>query len=44
VREAGEHAPEEVLPPEGRIHDPARLAEIAARYGIELLGPPGTLP
>jgi quercetin dioxygenase-like cupin family protein len=44
VREAGDPAPEEVLPPEGRTHDPARLGEIAGRYGIELLGPPGTLP
>ena len=24
--------------------DPARLAEIAGRYGIEILGPPGMLP
>jgi quercetin dioxygenase-like cupin family protein len=44
VREAGETAPEDVLPPEGRVHDPGRLAEIAATYGIELLGPPGMLP
>ena len=44
VREAGEPAPEDTLPPEGRVHDPARLGEIAARYGIELLGPPGALP
>jgi mannose-6-phosphate isomerase-like protein (cupin superfamily) len=44
VREVGEPATEEVLPPEGREHDPARIGEISARYGIELLGPPGTLP
>jgi quercetin dioxygenase-like cupin family protein len=44
VREVGEPAPEPLLPPEGRAHDPARLAEIGAAYGIELLGPPGTLP
>ncbi|HZO62815.1 MAG TPA: quercetin 2,3-dioxygenase [Gaiellaceae bacterium] len=44
VREIGEPAPDETLPPEGRRHDPARLAEIAGRHGIELLGPPGTLP
>jgi mannose-6-phosphate isomerase-like protein (cupin superfamily) len=44
VREVGEPALEETLPPEGRVHDSARLGEIAARYGIELLGPPGTLP
>ena len=39
-----EEAPEETLPPKGREHDPARLAGIAARHGIELLGPPGTMP
>jgi hypothetical protein len=44
VREAGEPTPEDTLPPEGRVHDPARLAQIAASHGIELLGPPGTLP
>jgi quercetin dioxygenase-like cupin family protein len=44
IREVGEPAPEETLPPAGRQHDPERLAEIAARFGIELLGPPGTLP
>lgn len=44
VREAGEPAPEESLPPKGRVHDPERLGEIAARHGIELLGPPGTMP
>jgi mannose-6-phosphate isomerase-like protein (cupin superfamily) len=44
VREAGEPAPGDVLPPEGRAHDPERLAAIAARHEIELLGPPGTLP
>ena len=44
VREVGEPAPEEMLPPEGRVHDPGRIAEIGARHGIELLGPPGTMP
>jgi len=44
VREVGEPAPDDVLPPEGRAHDPARMAEISERYGIELLGPPGTMP
>ena len=44
VREVGEPAPEEALPSQGRQHDPARLAGIAARFEIELLGPPGTLP
>jgi quercetin dioxygenase-like cupin family protein len=44
VREVGEPAPEDVLPPEGREHDVDRIAEIAAGYGIDLLGPPGMLP
>ena len=44
VREVGEPALEDVLPPEGRTHDPARIAEIGARHGIEVLGPPGTMP
>jgi quercetin dioxygenase-like cupin family protein len=44
VREAGEPAPEDSIPPEGRVQDPAQLAEIAARHGIELLGSPGTMP
>jgi hypothetical protein len=44
VREVGEPAPGEVLPPEGRVHDAARIAEIGAHYGIELLGPRGTMP
>ncbi len=29
---------------EGGVADPAVLAETAARYDIEILGPPGTLP
>ena len=29
---------------EERIAEPAALAEAAARYDIEILGPPGTLP
>jgi quercetin dioxygenase-like cupin family protein len=44
VREVGEPAPEETLPPEGRQHDVERLGRIAASHGIELLGPPGTMP
>jgi quercetin dioxygenase-like cupin family protein len=44
VREVGEPAAEETLPPAGRRHDPARLAELAGRHAIELLGPPGTMP
>jgi len=44
MREAGEPAEADVLPPAGRPADPAALAESAARYGIEILGPPGMLP
>jgi uncharacterized RmlC-like cupin family protein len=43
VRELGEPAPVHELPPP-REHDVARIAEIAARYGIEILGPPGAMP
>jgi quercetin dioxygenase-like cupin family protein len=32
------------LPPADRPTDPAALAEAAAEYGIEILGPPGMLP
>jgi len=32
------------LPPPGRPQDPEALAAAAASEGIELLGPPGTLP
>lgn len=39
-----EPAPADELPPAGRPHDPALLAHAAARAGIEILGPPGTLP
>lgn len=39
VEAAGEPAGERVVPPPGPV-DPARLAEIAARYGIEITGPP----
>lgn len=44
VREAGEPAQASELPPTGRTLDPEALASTAARYGIEILGPPGTLP
>ncbi len=37
-------APAGELPPAGRPADPAALAQAAAGYGIEILGPPGTLP
>ena len=44
VREVAEPAPGEELPPAGRPHDPAVLAQAAAKVGIEILGPPGALP
>ena len=44
VREASDVATAGGYPPADREPDIARVAEAAARYGIELLGPPGTLP
>ncbi len=44
VREVAEPAPADELPPAGHAVDPAVLGEAAARAGIEILGPPGTLP
>jgi mannose-6-phosphate isomerase-like protein (cupin superfamily) len=44
VAEAGVPAEAETLPPGPPAISPERLAEIAAGYGIEILGPPGTLP
>ena len=44
VRAVSEPAAEEELPPRGRPFDTERFAATAAEYGIELLGPPGTLP
>jgi quercetin dioxygenase-like cupin family protein len=44
VRAISEPAPAAELPPAGRPVDLALAAELAARHGIELLGPPGTLP
>jgi quercetin dioxygenase-like cupin family protein len=44
VRDAGVPAEARTLPPGPPAVDPAKLAEIAAGYGIEILGPPGTLP
>jgi quercetin dioxygenase-like cupin family protein len=41
---ASEPAPGDELPPAGRRADPAALADAAAAHGIEILGPPGTLP
>lgn len=44
VRAAAEPAPSDELPPPGRPFDPGALAQVAAEYGIEILGPPGKLP
>ena len=44
VRDVGEPAEADDLPPEGRVHDPELVTAAAARHGIEILGPPGTLP
>jgi quercetin dioxygenase-like cupin family protein len=44
VLETSVDAPADELPPPGRPHDLGTLAAAAARCGIELLGPPGTLP
>ena len=35
---------EELVLPEPSEPDPGRMAAVAQRYGITLLGPPGTLP
>ncbi|MGO9821305.1 MAG: cupin domain-containing protein [Solirubrobacteraceae bacterium] len=42
--EASEPAPSPELPPQGRPADPQALAQAAAAYDIEILGPPGVLP
>jgi mannose-6-phosphate isomerase-like protein (cupin superfamily) len=44
VRAVSEPAAGEELPPRGRPLDSERFAAEAGRRGIELLGPPGTLP
>jgi quercetin dioxygenase-like cupin family protein len=44
LRAAGEPAPADELPPPGRPADPDAVAQLAAEYGIEVLGAPGTLP
>jgi len=44
VRDVSDEPEGDGFPPLGREHDPARLAEVAARHGIELLGPPGVMP
>ena len=42
--ETSEPAPAAELPTGPPSITPERLTEIAARYGIEILGPPGTMP
>ena len=44
VREIAEPAEVDDLPPAGRVHDVERVTVAASRHGIEILGPPGTLP
>jgi quercetin dioxygenase-like cupin family protein len=44
VRAASEPAPADELPPAGRPGDPTAVVELALEHGIEVLGPPGTLP
>ena len=44
VREVSDPAPADELPPAERPVEPAVLAQAAAKVGIEILGPPGTLP
>ena len=44
VTSVGVPAEEAVIPSEPVLPDPATLAETAAEFGIELLGPPGALP
>ena len=46
LREVGQPAPARVLPPRpaGPPSDPAKLAAIAKRHGVIILGPPGPPP
>ncbi len=44
VREVAVPAKADELPPAGRPIDPAVVSQAAAKVGIEILGPPGTLP
>jgi quercetin dioxygenase-like cupin family protein len=41
---ASEPAAGDELPPSGRTGDPDAVIQLAADYGIEVVGPPGTLP
>jgi hypothetical protein len=42
--EAGQPAPADELPPPGRQGDPGAVLQLATKYEIEILAPPGTLP
>jgi quercetin dioxygenase-like cupin family protein len=44
LRAASEPAPADELPPSGRPVDSDAVVQLAAEYGIEVLGPPGTVP
>jgi hypothetical protein len=44
LRAASEPAPADELPPPGRSVDPDAVVKLATEHGIEVLGPPGTLP
>ena len=44
IAAVGEPAPDAVLPVEPVMPDPNRFAAICEEFGMEILGPPGTLP
>jgi quercetin dioxygenase-like cupin family protein len=44
LRAASRPAPADELPSPGRADDPEAVVRLAAEYGIEVHGPPGTLP
>lgn len=44
LSEVADPATQLELPPTGDPPDLARIAEVAKKFGIELLGPPGSLP
>jgi mannose-6-phosphate isomerase-like protein (cupin superfamily) len=44
VREASDPAEDDGFPPVDREPDLGRIARAAERHGIQLLGPPGTMP
>jgi quercetin dioxygenase-like cupin family protein len=44
LRAASEPAAADELPPSGGTGDPDAVVQLAAEYGIEVVGPPGSLP